>query len=675
MSSAESDADGGPDPPPPTLARWQKDVAVLHEAVSLMFRNRFQEAEDKIDAASVEVEGRTLDFAAGDHDMRGMFAVTRAILSLLNGVVCLQRDQLDIVLVRLKDAEEKMGFDREWAGKKLYSGACILTIGVIQLMQLSLARGIWNVLRSWRYLRTLTTEGLHFKGHERDVVRSTSLYVLGQFCLIASLLPPKAVMTATWLTGFKGGRDEGLSHLRMCWEEEGIQAPMAGLALALFALDTSDFLGEPFVVRQERYKEARQILDWAMGRYPDSFLWQGLEVRYLCCMRDLASAIGMAERNNLLVKDLPALKFIGHVSLAKNQLARLEYVAAAENYRAAAEVHRAVERRALCPELLFTAHLCHVAAGEELKAAEALQACLAYSTEKKKWGENDADSLQKAKVALDAAGNACTGRGSWRPVLQLCVKVVVVYRAVYHMSSCEIEAYLAVVRKEIEACNGDPDNHCLGIAIHAEALRQAERWDEALCMASEGLSLELQLSNTGRHNGALQYLQLVAAYAHFMKGNTVAAKDALTKLDALPAQHAFLGPVAFKAAYLRQSIGMEMKESYLQVDVSPRQKARIIVKMPVGIEGELVQWDWTLNDYSVNFLAIFTPAERPSEPIEVQRVEQHPASAGPIEGNFQVPSPGTLELIFDNKFSMLRSKTLQCRILPNSLDVTQEVTS
>lgn len=191
---------------------------------------------------------------------------------------------------------------------------------------------------------------------------------------------------------------------------------------------------------------------------------------------------------------------------------------------------------------------------------------------------------------------------------------------------------------------------------------------------NEGLSFEPLVSRPGRLNGALQFLRLVEAFAHSMKGNNTAAQEALTKLDALPDKHVFQWPIRCKAEYLRKLVGMEIKESYVQVDVPARQKAKIFVKIPADSDHVVVEWDWALKDFSINFLALFTSCGSTSTQ-SVQSIDQHQAGAGPVEGKFEVSEPGTLELIFDNSFSMLRSKTVHCRVQPSSLEVTQESAS
>eukprot|EP00913_Durusdinium_trenchii_P025616 g24043.t1 len=69
--------------------------------------------------------------------------------------------------------------------------------------------------------------------------------------------------------------------------------------------------------------------------------------------------------------------------------------------------------------------------------------------------------------------------------------------------------------------------------------------------------------------------------------------------------------------------------------------------------------------------AIFIPESGEEE--ELLRVEQHEAEAGPCEGSAgPFASAGRVELVFSNSFSILRGKSLQCRVQPNSLVVHEE---
>ena len=62
---------------PEVLERWNRDIATINESLALMLANELAAAEQKLDEAVKEVEQRSIDFKAGEHDLRGCFAFVR----------------------------------------------------------------------------------------------------------------------------------------------------------------------------------------------------------------------------------------------------------------------------------------------------------------------------------------------------------------------------------------------------------------------------------------------------------------------------------------------------------------------------------------------------------------------------------------------------------------------
>lgn len=684
-------------PSPEVLARWERDVQAIGESIGLMLSNELAQAEQRLQKATEEVAQRQINFAAGDHDMRGAFAFVSALMSLVNGLASLELNQLEIVLSRVWAADELLALDGDWPGRTVLRGLCMLVAGIVEIMQGGVTRGIWHVLRSWLWLRTLETEALEFQGHERSCVRSTALLALGVFNLFTSMLPPAAMQAAGWLTGFTGGREVALSQLKSCWEEDGIQAPFAALALVGFAVDVSSFLGEIRTERAVRYVQARQILDWAAERYPGAFFFQGLESGYRAATQDLPGAIATLDGVRSSVAALPAFLFLVNVRTATLQAANFDWAAAGHFYKQAVEVHQSVSRRALCPVLSMNAHLCYVFAGKKEEADQMLETCRSYRHEKKKWSPIDNQSLAHAELAFQTAGGietpsaAGSDGGSstasplkkskeeerWRPKLILLMKLCLTYRAVNFMTPEKAQVFLDLVRAETDLCRAgegdgeeDTDGVLMGYCIQAEALRQMEEWDEALRLAAEGVALGAKVSKAGRHTGALHFCQLVVAYANYAKGNLAAAKEALSKLDTLGSGDYFYAKqVEFKATRLKQLVGAEFEDSFTDLSIGARSRSRLVTQIPEGTDS--VEWEFVLDEFSVTFTAIFVP-EGGGEAKVLQTVEQHQADAGPLVGNFEPPGPGKLELLFTNSFSFLRGKKVHCRVSPKSLKLEAE---
>lgn len=357
--------------------------------------------------------------------------------------------------------------------------------------------------------------------------------------------------------------------------------------------------------------------------------------------------------------------------------------------RKAVQVNRDVGRRALCPTLSLTAHLCYLAAGDMEKAEVMLQLCRSYQSEKKKWSPVDATSLRQAEIAYRAgvmghdeyvevvAADGSVYLQPWRPNLLLFRKVCVVYRAVCFMQPEHVRDFRVMVQAEVDSCGDDVDSRCMGLFVLAEAMRQCEQWDEALKYCEQCLALGDQLSPEGRKGGSQQFCRLVGAYAYFAKGSPGESKEELTRLDALGCEHMWHREIEFKATHLRRLVGAEFQEAYRELVVGARSRTRLVVVIPPGLES--VEWDWIVDDHSINFTALLhTDALAKREFVEetaevLQSAKQHRGENGPCLGSCPVlEKTGRLELIFDNSFSMMRSKTVQCRVQPTCLKVELE---
>lgn len=524
----------------------------------------------------------------------------------------------------------------------------------------------------------MESEALNFEGHERNCVRSTALLALGIFNLLTSMLPPSAMKAASWITGFQGGCQIGLEQVRSCWSEGGIQAPFAGLVLTGMAVDVSSFLGELDSERDAQLKEARRVLDWAADRYPDSFFYALMEASHRAASRDLPGAVATMQRVHGTVQELPAFVFLVHVRIATFQACSLQWCEAAEAWRAALNVHQSVRRRAFCPTLAMNAYLCHMAAGERERAVDALGIARSYQAEEKKWSRLDAISLEQAEKAHRVAAAAEGGdeqaeqramaAESWRPLLVLCLKVCVIYRGVHFMSKEQEVQFLDLLQAATKACSkNDADGRALGTMVWAEAMRQSERWDEALCSVAEADLLMPKLSQEGEKGGIPQFVALVRAYALYAKGDMSGAKEALVRLDSLRNDHFFKRAVEFKATHLQRLVGMAFQDWYLEVDVAARSKTCLVADIPDGIDH--IEWDLVLAEYSV----IVTVRFRANGAGRVvQRLVKHQADDGPMIGGLDISSPGRLEVVIDNTFSVLRSKTLHCRLQPDGLRLRQD---
>ena len=227
---------------------------------------------------------------SADYDLRGAFALCHALTSVIKGVASLANDQLDECLQRCwrvhapwRMAQSfaftrrvqryfrahvlplrrgvvwlwgllsggRVGGTRQEMGGPEYRtplhapvhkkactvsvlsvlqvrGVCTLMAGVVQLLQHSFPKGVWNVLRSWGWIKCCN-DAINYQGKEAEVVRSSALLTLGVFNLLISLLPASLMRAAAWVSGLSGQREAALAMLKTCCEEDGLLAPFGGL--------------------------------------------------------------------------------------------------------------------------------------------------------------------------------------------------------------------------------------------------------------------------------------------------------------------------------------------------------------------------------------------------------------------------------------------------------------
>jgi len=618
-------------------------------------------AADAFWAAAIDSAGAERARAAGEHDPRGAFQFVGALTAFLHGVATLENDQLSQAGERLKHADELIDADSDWAGKTVLKGLCMLLVGMVQVLQHHPTNGIWQILRSWLWLRLLEEEALPYQGPERSLVRSTALLALGVFNLVVSLMPPLFMRTATWCSGLSGDREVAISYLRTCFEEEGVLAPFAVMVLVGYQVDVRTFLGEPR--SEEVFTEADRWLTWAEEKFPNGVFFTGLRANFCAVSRDVAKAQEISDSFSALAEELPALGLVMHARRASYAQASLDWSRAAAGYRDAIALYRRVGRRSLVPAMAANAALCHHLAGQEDGAnakeagdmeKEMLDLVVEYrdKKDKKNW-----DTPDRWAIALAEAARA----GTWDPELELYQMMAVKHRSTMFLSFASLDVLLGKLDELEQRYAGEADKRCRCAFLRAEILRQASRFEDALTAAFDGIDLEPELSEDGAKGGYIQYMHFVVASCQCHTARLGEAQDTLRKLDALSRDHQLYYSVLMKTTQLSRRLGVEMKDAYLEVAVPSRSTQVFEAKIPSDLG--LVEWDWTLEDYSISFSATFVPADG-SASVNIQSVEKHESTEGPVMYRFETASAGKLELSFDNTFSILRSKKVFLRVQP-----------
>ena len=355
------------------LRRWEEDVAAMRRGTCLYLSNDLAAAEELFSRGmagheqasrkdeAVAVEGSEESSADDDilkRDTRGAYALQYAIVGLMRGAGSLANDQLEECLNRLWEADRLAALDTAWVGRNVVRGTCTLAAGLVLCMQREVVRGVWNIVRSWQWLRHLRRDALEYDGVGREIVRSAALMSLGAFALILSLLPQHLVRAASWSTGFEIDRASGLSMLRVCQQEGGIYAPIAALAWLVFHIDTKTFLGE--AQAPEELLECKELLAWGSTVCDSSLFFGILEADLHACNRHLEAALEVIKH----LSTLPALlelKAIGAVLQYKKalyHLAALEFDAAAASFALSQKIYKAAGRRSLGPAMACHAAQC-----------------------------------------------------------------------------------------------------------------------------------------------------------------------------------------------------------------------------------------------------------------------------------------------------------------------------
>ena len=116
----------------------------------------------------------------------------------------------------------------------------------------------------------------------------------------------------------------------------------------------------------------------------------------------------------------------------------------------------------------------------------------------------------------------------------------------------------------------------------------------------------------------------------------------------------------------------ERADALAKVTVSARDK--VVIESEIPVAGCSVRWEVLLDDRGIEMSAHLLPtgAEDGGDsvaPVDVMDAVKIKAENGLTTGVMRIPSPGNLKIVFDNSYSILRSKSLQYRI---DIDLPEE---
>jgi hypothetical protein len=459
---------------------------------------------------------------------------------------------------RLLQADQLASESDAWVGQAVVRGICTLQVGFVQILQRSYMKGVFNVLRSWTWVKRLKSEALDFIGPEREVVRSVSLLTLGAFNIILSLLPPSLAKAGSWVSGFDGDRQGGLDMIRACWEEDGLTAPWAAITWLLFTLDTKTLLNEPQTA--EDFATCQEILEWADKKYPRSIFFKMAESDLAACRLDMARAAVLNEEIEANLGGLRAMKWVVLYKKGVFNLINAQWTAAGESFRESLSVYVEAGRRSMVPfmgmytALCFETALEHLAASDEAGSAGVAESLRTQAKEMwdliaahgamdtSNWGKQDFVGFRmraKYHIASDAAAPPKAGSSTvsdayaegaaegaaavkassqppaeWRPwaLLDLAMAMISQMRCTRWIPDEQTDALLALL--DAGAAQRGADQRCTVAALGAEVSGfrpTPSRTRRALAYCETGLALQPSLSEQGRHSGAITMLLYVKA--------------------------------------------------------------------------------------------------------------------------------------------------------------------
>jgi hypothetical protein len=671
---------------------WRAGEAKLYESMALLFKNEFEQSDallklalDEAEKEEAEAErqqgpyqkNRARTDATGDFfcDMRGPFALLRALTALLTGLASFENDQIQDCLERLLAAEAVAGLDkREWVGKTLVQGICTLLAGIMQCTQHQFGKGVWNVFCAWRSIKVADPTGIEFKGKERTVVRSTSLLIVGAYHLLTSMMPPKMLRVASGILGDCGDREYALANMQSCWREDGVWACFGALVYASFMVDTRSFLNEPLTAVE--IANVNEIMAWAKQKYPGSIFFAGVQANVFAMRQDIASAIACIQEVEQLATKLPGVGFVLYFKMGVYNMAKLDFGAAASALRSAVQAHKSHNRRAMVPYLSLLAAYCEWQTSNYAGVQELLEQVKEYSEKPKKdWGRQD-------KYAFKVAGKfGAISEGSWVPAkvafsLAFFETITFRLRCPDYMPDAERMRFVELVEQTVAPLDRGsfPEQegeasvfadytiraHCIAAAV----LLQGKRYEDCAKKCEAGFAFKDHLTTEGQAVGSVPWLWYLTAQVHESKGEIARAEGALKEVEKFGKDYEFYPMLSFKVAMVEKRLGLTAAEVYSEVCVASgkAEELRFIVDPKYN---PIVTWDFSVADYTIDFRARFEPPS--GEPVEVAVAMQHAAESPAYEGRFipeehGIVEKGILVLTFDNSFSYWRSKTVRWRL-------------
>eukprot|EP00511_Aplanochytrium_stocchinoi_P000653 CAMPEP_0204825048 /NCGR_PEP_ID=MMETSP1346-20131115/3021_1 /ASSEMBLY_ACC=CAM_ASM_000771 /TAXON_ID=215587 /ORGANISM="Aplanochytrium stocchinoi, Strain GSBS06" /LENGTH=668 /DNA_ID=CAMNT_0051952541 /DNA_START=1 /DNA_END=2007 /DNA_ORIENTATION=+ len=551
-----------------------------------------------------------------------------SLLSAAKGIGSLTNDQLVQCHERLIKAERLASSGEDWVGKHGIRGLCLISMGLVELLQHSYVRGIYNIMRSWKYIRILRDEGLNYEGKEREIIRSAALLAIGMFYLLYSFLPPTTSKFASWLSGFEGDREKGLEYMYTCWKEGGICAPWGALNYISFHIDTKTFIGERMT--DEEHATVVKMISMYNTKYPGSVLFAISESGLYATDRNIEKARELNELAEPELNKLPVLKWVMCYKRGVFYWTDCDWFDAGVAFEESMNIYIEAKRRSMVPFMAAYSFLSFLEAmkSQPEHADAAKEKCKALvriansysSMHKKDWGRQDIFGFkifnrysekissidsevsfsQRKSTRLPGTSLLKLGRGKkakggtgantpW-VLLHLLECMVLQVRCTWFMTPVALEALRKKVLDEMQ------ERQQQGMLTKGDSLRaemcfvemytQMDKVSDALATANKALQMESDLTNTEKSFGAIPMILYYIAKIQQERGNLVEAKETLKKLKKYGTKYELADLIYLKLIVLSQQIGFDFERDYEHINVAAGYKKVVIIAVEKGSNTE-----------------------------------------------------------------------------------------
>eukprot|EP00924_Labyrinthula_sp_SR-Ha-C_P016220 augustus_masked-scaffold_52-processed-gene-0.42-mRNA-1 protein AED:0.15 eAED:0.15 QI:0/-1/0/1/-1/1/1/0/664 len=650
--------------------RWKQDIDLIHKGMKELLTNDFSTSEKTFEQGmNCSPPDRSIPDA---RDIRGVFAMLQALVSAAEGVISMSDDQLSLCYTKLLEADKLAQSGADWLGKKAIRGLCLISIGLLELIERKYLKAVANIAKSYKYIKILHEKGLDYSGKEAEIVRSTALYTFGIYYVANSLLPKSNTSKlATWISGFKGDRKKGEEMILQCFQEKGVCAAWAANAFIVFNVNTKTFLG--LGMSDEDRAHVNEMFAWAQEEYPGSLFFDLAKISYFSYQRKVDEALALAESvEDYGIYSKPVLKWsLWHNKLLVH-LSRLEWKEGAAVAEKSLQVFIDSGRRTMGPSVAAQVLLCLLVHEEETgekneegreKLIEVINTWV--ESRKEKWVRQDrygfrlfrkylVDEKKLDEVSFKKKSKENRVETIKWALLDLCVYLVNVVRTTWYMKEEDLRELRRRLLDGMKQREGDLSVfdrvRCYMCLI--EFSKQIKEFEEALSYGNLGLDLEEEMQKKEKQEGIVQVILYYMAIVCLECGRVIESRDYYERIKDTGSGYKTYPMLFFKLVVLEQML----ENGVTEIKIPARKNRKVLIELNSDSEKE-IRWSWWVKDYNVGFVTLNEGEEIPKD------LEKKEKGEGKTLGR-------KVCLYFDNSFSMLRAKNVHLKLISSECTLT-----